>query len=276
MNEKKTLDIVVRYDGSTADSGQLNLFQAAESLDGIARVVNVVVHAFANDGDIRERLTTPEGAETYLSAAKKGCFEETVTVVFDASTVEKIKPTVLIGNFWDFLTASISAAIGRDYDPDTPMVKKIMDKNETFFEEVAEELENSLLRLHRPIKSKGAETITFYRPKVGDAVQLDRASLVYVSVRDQEPELSYWIGNVTKYNSLTGYGRAYLDQFGITIPFKIDRFKENISARRAATASMNEREHEEGGKRRIGAYAVRNSLGNLKRITISEFAKINE
>lgn len=273
MSENKSLDIVIRYDGHTADNGQLNLFQAAESLSGTARVINVIVHAFSNDGEIRERLTVPEGADTYLSAARKGCFEETITVVFDSSTVEKIKPSVIVGNFWDFLTASISAAIGRDYDPDTPMVKKIVDKNETFFEEIAEELENALMHLHRPIKSKGAETITLYRPKVGDAVTLDKASLSHVSVRDQESELSYWRGNVTKYNSLTGYGRAYLDELGGTIPFKIDRFKENVSARRAATASMNEREHEEGGKRRIGAYAVRNSLGNLKRITILEFSK---
>ena len=89
MSETKTLDVVIRYDGSTADSGQLNLYQAAESLDGIARVVNVIVHAFANDGQIRERLKAPEGAETYLSAAKKGCFEETVTIVFDSETVKK-------------------------------------------------------------------------------------------------------------------------------------------------------------------------------------------
>ncbi|WP_156894652.1 DUF7946 domain-containing protein [Janthinobacterium sp. 1_2014MBL_MicDiv] len=271
MGETKSLDIVIRYDGSTADSGQLNLFQAAESLNGIARVVNVIVHAFANDGEIKERLSAPEGADTYLSAAKKGCFEETVTVVFDNITVEKIKPSVIVGNFWDFLTASITAAIGRDYNPDTPMVRKIVEKNVTFFEEVAEELESALQHLHRPIKSKGAETITFYRPKVGDAVTLNKTSLTHVSVRDQEPDLSYWRGNVTKYNSLSGYGRVYLDEVNATVPFKIDRFKENISARRSATTSMNEREHEEGGKRRIGAYAVRNALGNLKRITILEF-----
>lgn len=271
MSETKSLEVVIRYDGSTADSGQLNLYQAAESLDGIARVVNVIVHAFANQGEIRERLTAPEGAQTYLSAAKKGCFEETVTIVFGTEVVNRIKPSVIVGNFWDFLTASISAAIGRDYDPNTPMVRKISEQNDTFFEEIAEELENSLQRLHRPIKSQGAHTITFARPYVRDIVTLDRESLEYVSVRDQERELSYWRGNVTKYNSLSGYGRVYLDELGETIPFKIDRFKENISAQRAAAASMNERVHEEGGKRRIGAYAVRNSLNTLKRLTIAEF-----
>lgn len=272
MSEQKILDIVIRYDGSTADSGQLNLYQAAESLDGIARVVNVIVHAFANDGQIRERLTAPEGAETYLSAAKKGCFEEVVTVVFDRETVEKIKPTVIINNFWDFLTASISAAVGYAYDPGTPMVKKIVEKNETYFEEVAEELENALQRLHRPVKSKGAKTITFARPKSGDVVTLDKDSLKYVSVMDQEQELSYWRGNVTKYNSLSGYGRVYIDEIGETLPFKIDRFKQNISAQRAASASMDDHVNDLGGKRRIGAYAVRNALGNLKRLTIVEFS----
>lgn len=271
VSETKTLDIVIRYDGKTADSGHLNLFQAAESLDGIARVVNVIVHAFANDGEIRERLAAPEGAETYLSAAKKGCFEEVVTVAFDAATVEKIKPSVIIGNFWDFLTASVCSAIGRPYDPSTPMVRRIIESNETFFEEVAEELENALQKLHRPIKSKGAETITFARPKASDAVTLNEESLHYASVMKQEREMTYWHGNVTKYNSLSGVGRVYLDELGETIPFRIHRFKENISAQRAASASMDERVNELGGKRRIGAHAVRNSLANLKRLVIVEF-----
>jgi hypothetical protein len=272
MIEEKTLDIVVRYDGRTADTGQLSLHQAAESLEGIARVVNVVVHAFVNDGEIRERLTAPVGAETFLSAAKKGCFEESITVIFGSGAVTKIKPTVIIGNFWDFFTACIAAAIGRTFDPTTPMVKKIEIKNETFFEEVAEELENALQKLHRPIKNRGANTITFARPKVGDAITLDEQSLVYVSVMDQEATLSYWVGNVTKYNSITGFGRIYLDEIGETIPFKILRFKDNVQAHRAASASLNERVNEEGGKRRVGAHAVRNSSGTLKRITIAEFA----
>lgn len=274
MSETKTLDIVIRYDGSTADSGQLNLYEAAESLDGIARVVNVIVHAFSNEGQIRERLTAPEGAHTFLSAAKKGCFEETVTVEFDAETVKKIKPSVIVGNFWDFLTATVKAAIGREYDPNTPMVKKIVAKNEAYFEEVAEVLENALQRLHRPIKTNGAHTITFARPKASDAVTLDRDSLAYVSVMEQEREMTYWYGNVTKYNSLSGYGRMYLEEIGGTIPFKIDKFKQNISARQAATASMNDRENEADGRRRIGAFAVRNSLQNLKRLTVAELLRI--
>jgi hypothetical protein len=276
MSDTKTLDVVIRYDGKTADTGQLNLFQAAESLDGIARVINVIVHAFANEGQIRGRLTAPEGAETYLSAAKKGCFEEVITIVFDADTVKKIKPSVIVGNFWDFLTASVNAAIGRSYNANTSMVKKIILKNETFFEELAEVLETSLQHLHRPIKSRGANSITFARPKARDAVTLDQESLIYVSAMDQEPDITYWRGNVTKYNTLTGYGRVYLDKVGETIPFKIDKFKENIIAQRAATASMNERVNEEAGKRRIGAYAVRNSSNTLKRLTILELQIIDE
>jgi hypothetical protein len=271
MADTKSLDIVIRYDGKTADGGQLDLHQAAQSLDGLARAINLIVHAFSNNGEIRERITAPDGADTYLSAAKKGCFEEVVTVVFESSTVEKIRPTVLVGNFWDFLTASVSAAVGRDYNPNTPMVKKVIEANETFFEEIAEELETALQNIHRPIKAAGAETITFYRSKVGDAVSLNRQSLEYVSVRDQETEMTYWRGNVTKYNSLSGYGRVYLDDVGETVPFKIDNFKTNVSAQRAASASMNEKVHEEAGKRTIGAFAVRNSSHTLKRLTVVEF-----
>src|SRR5450830_338201 len=101
MSAVKELEIVLRYDVATADNGHLNLFQASESLEGTARVVNVIVHAFANNGDIRERLSNPEGADTFLAGAKKGCFEESIVVEFASDTVTKIKPSVIIGNFWD-------------------------------------------------------------------------------------------------------------------------------------------------------------------------------
>jgi hypothetical protein len=271
--ETKTTDLIVRYDGETADSGRLDLFDASESLEGITRIVNVILHAFTNKEEIRERLSAPVGANAYLSAAKKGCFEESIEIEFGVAAVKRIKPSVIVPNFWDYFTCCVSTAIGRDYQPTTPMVKKIADNDEAFFEEIAEELEAPLQKFHRPIKSQGATTITFARPKSKDILTLDKNTLAWVSVADQAKDLSNWTGNVTKYNILSGVGRMYIDQLQCTIPFRIGQFKENIRAHQAATASMNERAKGQGGKRKIVGYPVHNSLNTIKRIIVQE---INE
>jgi hypothetical protein len=270
MKAGKEVEVVIRYDGSTADSGRLNLFEASESLDGTARVVNVVVHAFVNKGEVRKRLTAPVGAETYLSAAKKGCFEESIEIEFGEEAIRRIKPSVIVPNFWDYFSCCVSVAVGRECRPTTPMVRKIFDKTEEFFDEIADELEAPLQKLHRPIKSKGAKTITFARPKSGDVLTLDKTTLDYVSVMERGEELSNWTGNVTKYNSLSGYGRMYIDHVGQTLPFKIDRFIENERAHKAAAASLNESVNNQGGKRKIVGFPVHNSLGTIKRIVVQD------
>lgn len=270
MSLEKTAEIVVRYDGLMAASGRLNLYEASESLEGTTRVVNVIVHAFVNNNEVRERLNAPVGAETYLTGAKKGCFETSLEIDFGEEVIIRIKPTIIIRNFWDYFACCVSVAVGRAYTPQTPMVRKIFNKKDAFFEEIAEEIEGPLQKLHRPIKTKGANTITFSRPKSGDILTLDKNSLEYVSVLDQSTQLENWTGNVTKYNSLSGVGRMYIDQLRHTLPFKILRFHENESAHKAAAASLNERVNDEGGKRKIAGFSVYNSLGNIRRIVVQE------
>jgi hypothetical protein len=45
----KSTEIIIQYEGKKADSGKLDLFDAAESLHGFTRVLNRIAHAFAND-----------------------------------------------------------------------------------------------------------------------------------------------------------------------------------------------------------------------------------
>jgi hypothetical protein len=167
MAQEKTAEIVIRYDGETADSGRLKLFEASESLEGTTRVVNLVVHAFVNKNEIRERLTAPSGANTYLSSARKGCFEESIEIDFGAEVVSRIKPSVIIPNFWDYFTCCIEVAVGRDYDASMPMVKKIQGRTESFFEEMAEELEAPLQLLHDQLKQEVLEQLRSQGQKVG-------------------------------------------------------------------------------------------------------------
>ncbi|MBY8609598.1 hypothetical protein K7N18_32780 [Burkholderia arboris] len=267
-------EVIIRYDGLSAESGSLGLYDSAEALSGIATLINRVSHAFANDNEVRDRMSNPRDVVTSMVGAKRGCFEYVIGVDFSEQTVEKIGKSVVVKHFWDYLNLSIQLAIGIEAESDNPYVRKIANAEDTPFEELAIRLEQSLKDLMRPISTEGAESVTLNRPYSGDLLTLGIDEYEYVSASDEDEKIRHWNGNVTKYNILTGYGRAYIDEIRKTIPFNIVEFEGNQRAHRAATASMNERAGEEAdGKRIFVGKKVVNSAGRIKRLLISEINK---
>ncbi len=265
------VEIVIRYDGRIADDGKLRLYDAGESLSGLATLVNLVSHSFANKNEVRDRVPNPVGVTTTMVAAQKGCFENVIGVEFSDVVVGSIGKTVIAKHFWSYLEFCLQLALGKDAETDSPFVRKISESEDTPFEELAVRLENPLKNLMRPIWSEGASTITFNRPHVGDRIVLDEDSYEYVNVSERDVALKHWIGNVTKYNILSGYGRVYLDEEKRTVPFNILEFDKNERAHKAATASMNERAQKIGeGKRVFVAHKVTNAPGRIKRLLVNE------
>jgi len=265
------LEVVIRYEGENADAGQLDLYDASESLAGIAKALNFVAHAFANNNEVRDKTPKPTNFKTYMGGARKGCFENIVEVNFSAEVTQRIGGSVINKHFWEYLSATLNTAVGKDFETDNSYVSKLMNSNDSPFEELAMRLEVPLQEILRPINRKGAQIISFVRPHVGEIVKMDKDTYDYVSTRDKDEELSHWNGNVTKYNILTGYGRAYIDSLRRTVPFNIDRFAENQIAHQAATASMHERARTPGsGKRRFVGHKVINATQKVKRIVVTE------
>ena len=265
------VEIVIRYDGLGADDGQLSLYDAGESLSGIATAVNLISHAFANDNEVRDRVPNPRDVTTTMIGAKRGCFENIIGVNFADHVVAKIGKSVITKHFWDYLEFCLHLSVGQEIESESAYVAKISDAEDTPFEELAIRLENPLQHIMRPIRTDGALTVTFARPYVGDRLVLDRDSYDYVSVSDRDDTVRHWAGNVTKYNILSGYGRAYLDSVKRTVPFNIIDFGANEIAHKAATASMNERAQKSGdGKRIFVGNKVVNSSGRIKRLLVTE------
>jgi hypothetical protein len=265
------LEVVIRYEGEGADAGLIDLYDASESLAGIAKAVNFVAHAFANNNEVRDKIPRPTNFKTYMGGARKGCFENVIDINFSPPVVAKIGGSVINKHFWEYLSATLNTAVGQDFETDNPYVSKILNSNDSPFEELAFRLETPLQEILRPINRKGAKIVSFVRPHVGEIVTMDKDTYNYVSTRDIDVDLSHWTGNVTKYNILTGYGRAYIDSLRRTVPFNIDRFAENQIAHRAATASMDERARiPGGGKRRFVGHKVINATQTVKRIVVTE------
>lgn len=264
--------IWLQIEGNQADKGELDLVDAAAVLQGFAVTLNIVGHAFVHDNEVRNRVPVRNEFATSLTAAKKGCFELQMDISFGAEAIKSHGSSVIVARFWDYLSLSMAAAIGVNYDPVTPWGSNINEDKPFIFDDIASNIETHLTEVHRPINTRNAKTIKLVRPKVGEKIVFNRETLDYISFSEFSQNIEYLLGNVTKYNILTGRGRAYFDKYGRTIPFFIKDILGNGNlAHLQATESMREAAVaglREGGKRIFGIYAVTGSRDQVKRVIV--------
>lgn len=270
--------IWLQIEGNQADDGELDLVDAAAVLEGFAVSLNIVGHAFVHDNEVRNRVPIRNDFSTTLTAAKKGCFELQMDISFSEKAITHHGSSVIVSRFWDYLSLSLAVTAGVNYDPTTPWGTHLNSEEPLIFDDIASNIETHLLAVHRPIWSKNAQTVKVIRPKVGEKLVFNRDTLDYISVSNQSPDLEYLVGNVTKYNILTGRGRAYFKKYERTVPFLIKdilgpghhaHLQAAESMREAAVAGLRE-----GGQRLFGVYAVTGSRDQVKRVTVEEISEL--
>lgn len=268
----KHLTATLRIEGGSADQGLLDIYDAANTIYGLARAVNLVGHAFANDEVVRTKAQNAHGMHAYIRASTKGCFEEHVDVFFENKTVIHFGRSVINGIFWDYLTTCWSSAIGVESEVTTPYVAKVLRKNELFRYEISDALEVPMQLLHKCIAKDDKVKIYLSRPKVGDILTFNRQSLDYVSVREEREESFEILGNVTRFNVLSDFGRLYSDQDGRVISFRLDE-KSAEKLKSKAVESMQEVADGKDGKRNFLVSPVVSAQGNVKKYVLHSIKK---
>ena len=265
--QQKTVSALFRIEGGPADEGVLDIYDAANTIYGLARALNIVSHAFANDDEIRKRADNAHGAHTYIHSSIKGCFEEKVDIRFEAGRAAKLGPSVLVSNFWDYLLLSWSSAVGVEYQPTTAHVRRSLRKNEDFTYEIADALETPMLHMQKSIARDNDVKIMLNRPKVGDVLTFDTSSLAFVTVRDEKTHKSWISGNVTKFNVLSDFGRLYSDEDERVLSFRLAH-PDDQKMRSLAVNSMQEVVQGLPGKLRFEVSPVVSAQGIVKRYIV--------
>lgn len=272
MSEKE-VSLVIRIEGGTADEGVLDVYDAANTIYGVARAVNLVSHAFANDEEVRKKNNSADGASAFIHSSKKGCFEEQVDIRFEGEISEKIGASVIVNNFWDYLVWTWSSSVGIGYEPRMPRVKKISERNDLFIHEIADALEAPMHLMHKAIARDKLVRIYLNRPRVGDELTLTSETLDYVSVREEQIETEYIRGNVTRVNVLSHFGRLFSDAEGRVISFEL----KNPDDRRVRGLSLKSmQDHNDGkpGKVNLKVSKIVSAQGVVKRYVVHDILEI--
>lgn len=271
-NNEVSLLATIRVEGGIADEGKLKLYDAQSMLRGFTSLVNQVVHSFLNKGERKTKVHNAKGAETYITAPKKGCFEETIEIVFSERFSELIGKSVIRDAFWDYFNWCVRTSLGEDYTPQTSFVTKMDKQDNLFIVDIVDKIEVYLKHIHRPIDSDPNMTIDIVRPRLGTILRLDNSTREYVveSIRAEKTELIQ--GNITRFNTETGNGRLYSDKEGKILSFSLDKSNQD-NVREFIVQSMKERVTGGHGKFEIVVSSELTPSGRTKKYFIHNMSK---
>ncbi|UXT56678.1 hypothetical protein FY134_03060 [Agrobacterium fabrum] len=267
---EETFGVRVRFEGRDADDNHLDAYDGSLSLHGFAQALQIATHAYANR-DITNVATAMKGAKVFMKPARQGSFITDFTTVI---TRKKKGITLNASTFYDFVGYAFSQAVGKTAEqPNTPYVKSLTGPEDVFFDELAEELEGSLGRAHRVIAEEGATTISVERPRGGGLVVFDHQTNMWVNTRDPSDQIETLTGNVTRFNTVSPNGRAYIDEFQRIIPFRrVAAFP--VDQRLLLSWSLHESNLASKKKLTFDARTVKTASGTVKQLLISDCARI--
>lgn len=250
------LRLKFRYEHGTADTGRLEIYDAAIALRGIARASSIITHAFINE-EIRTHGEAAKGAKIYIDTPKKGSFLYEATI-WTAGAISS-------GVFYDFVKYAMTEAVGKTNNIDG-YYKALDTKIEPTIGELPVVLESALDEIHRPIRQDKEITLLVARPRGEELAAFDSDTLLYLqpSTVPAPHEIS---GNVTKYNSLTGWGKFFDLIERRTVSFNID---PNSSERQRSliTWSLHENNMKRSGLLYLSANAVITPTSRIKRYIV--------
>lgn len=266
---EKQARINIRYIGGEADNHRLDLYDASTSLLGISKALAITTQAVITRGkDIRVKGANIPDVKFYLHPPKKGSFIEVISVAFQDPAVQALGTSVIVTAFWDMLEYSWKIATGKDAIPKTNTVKRIIKENELIKDELKVVLEAPLQQIHRPIDNSGSK-IQIIKPRGGKVLVLDKDTKNYVYSKNDGGLRDDILGNVTKYNIITGYGRFYMDDEKKTFPFNIDKNEIRVEQEEILKWSLYKASvHGGEGKIFLKAQIINDNIGNIKRFFV--------
>jgi len=263
----------ISYHNGDAQSGRLEMYDASVSLQGFAKALSITTHALLNDGEIRKKGHSINGAKIYINPSRKGSFEELITLSIEQQAALAIGASVIGAVFYDLLKWTWSKTMEIAYKPETPHVMRLEDRIEPFIGEMEEALEIPLKQAHRPIEQCEEMVVVIKRPRGAELLRFDSETLQSVSVQTEPNTIENITGNVTRYNILSGIGRFYDDELAKTVSFKMP---ENSTRYQSSliTWSLHNAIDEGQGKLSLSVKRVVSAKGIVRRYLVQGVDKL--
>lgn len=248
------------YSGGEADNNRLNLYDGAISLEGIARTLAITTHAFIS-GEIRTRGDGAHGASFYLNPSSRGSFILEATVWMAGA--------VTSGLFYDFISHSFKEAVGLQ-DGTEDQKRSLRERIEPTMGELPAVLENPLNAVHRPIQQNPGMVLKVARPRGEELITFNSvtSSALQPTIENLSDPV---VGHVTRYNTISRWGRFFDRSEGRVISFFLEA-SVTEKERSLITWSLHEANTKGDGTLYLYASAITTPSRVIKRYNVTRVA----
>ena len=177
------------------------------------------------------------------------------------------------GLFYDFVRHTFREVVGSAQD-DADLQNGLLKRIEPTMGELPTVLEGPLREVHRPIREHAEMTLTIEGPRGEQIITFDANTNAALQSQIVDlPDLIY--GNVTRYNTLSRWGKAYIQSEHRVVSFVLG---EGLSEheRSLITWSLHERNLNREGRIRFQGSAVVSPSGKVKRYNVSNVMRVQE
>ncbi len=219
----------IKYEGGLAEESILPLYDGTASIQGVGQALQIATHAFMT-GEVVSRATALRGAKFQMRPARQGSFIVEVIALIEAyPAMSGIATAISAPVFYDFIKTAFKRATGElGAEPQSAHLKKIYERIEpplhkkppADFDELAEILEGSLQRAHRPIGNEQGVLSIEINTSRQNLVTFDEETKDWVNTQEEAVGIEVLTGNITRFNSLSRNGRAFIDQFDKVVPIR--------------------------------------------------------
>ena len=250
--------------GGLAAENRLDFYEGSTSLQGFSQALQIVTHAWLNHAIIT-KATALKRAKFEMRPYNKGSFLVSIVAIIESYPATS---ALLAIPLYDFLKYTLSRASGiPDIFPVQGKAQSIWEKEEPFFDDLAETVEGALQRAHHPI-GETVDRIILERPRA-PLVEFDEGTKDWVNTRDIGDNVQQLNGNVTRYNSVTGNGRMYVQELGKIVPFRPDDSFSPIKVS-YLTWSLHGSANSLPKKLSLSAKKVETASGHTKRLLVQD------
>jgi hypothetical protein len=111
------------------------------------------------------------------------------------------------------------------------------------------------------------------RPRAEDLVTFNSDTLDFVTTRDTESEAEYIVGNVTRFNLISSFGRLYSEEEQRVVSFELEK-PDDQRVKGLAIDSMKENVQGGHGHVRFLVFRVVSSIGQVKKYIVRDISRM--
>jgi hypothetical protein len=198
-----------RFDG-------LDHYNGATALLGLSQVFLIALNAFYNR-EILTQAPSAKGFRVVLGKSKIGSWDQYFNIIITDPRVLAVATDLGKAGLYDLLKWALTSGVGLAFVAKNRKAKKIIRELEKKNEDLHEKLEESVKRIHSPVKHQGFTVHVMTGQQ--NLATFNEATLRYIETEVIDDKTRKIRVGVSRFNARTGTGRFIVDVDAASVPF---------------------------------------------------------